>query len=88
MPLARWRIINSDDFKDLILQAALQDGTYDQLVPAELGELERAGERFWPRELAAIVHEEAAILVERAVRGAEKLRSENRVRLLRRLRGC
>jgi DNA polymerase III delta prime subunit len=67
VPLARWRIIDSDDFKDLILQAALQDGTYEPLVPPELGELERAGERFWPRELAAIVHGEAAILVERAV---------------------
>jgi predicted kinase len=67
IPLERWRIINSDDFKDLILHAALQDGTYDQFVPAELAELERTGERFWPRELAAIVHDEAAILVERAV---------------------
>jgi predicted kinase len=45
-------------------------------VPAELSELERAGERFWPRELAAIVHEEAAILVERAVKDSTA-RGEN-----------
>ena len=64
--LERWRVINSDDFKDLLLQAALADGSIEQLTPPELRELEAQGERFWPRELAAIVHDEAGQLVSRA----------------------
>jgi predicted kinase len=66
VPLERWRVINSDDFKDLLLETALADGSIAQLTPPELRELEAQGERFWPRELAAIVHDEAAQLVSRA----------------------
>jgi predicted kinase len=64
--LERWRVINSDDFKDLLLQTALADRSIEQLTPPELRELEAQGERFWPRELAAIVHDEAGQLVSRA----------------------
>ena len=66
IPLERWRVVNSDDFKDLLLEQALADGTIDQLTPPEL----RDGERVWPRELAAIVHEEAGILVGQATETA------------------
>ena len=66
-PGATWRTINSDDFKDLLLRAALDEGTYEELVPPALAELEAAGERFWPRELAALVHEEAGMLAREAI---------------------
>jgi predicted ABC-type ATPase len=62
----RWRVINSDDFKDRLLEAALADGSIDRLTPPEVRELYQQGERFWPRELAAIVHDEAGQLVSRA----------------------
>jgi hypothetical protein len=42
-----WRIIDSDVSKDLLLDAALEDGTYAELVPPVLAELDAAGERFW-----------------------------------------
>jgi len=54
-PADQWRVINSDDFKDLILRATREDGSYDELVPPAVAERQAAGERFWPRELAALV---------------------------------
>jgi predicted kinase len=66
-----WRIINSDDFKDLLLEHALRDGSYDSwILQGPLGELHRSGERLWPRELAALVHEEAGVLVDVAIDAA------------------
>lgn len=54
-----WRQIDPDDMKDRLLQQAQRDGSYDRLVPAGMGE---PGERFYPRELAALVHEESSLL--------------------------
>lgn len=68
--LGDWRVVNSDDFKDLLLQAALEDGSYAELVPPAIENLQTAGERFWPRELAALVHDEAGILVRSAIESA------------------
>lgn len=66
-----WRLVNSDDFKDELLQQALRDGSYHRrLVPAEVAELEAAGERFHPRELASLVHQESGMLAQRATRRA------------------
>lgn len=63
--------INPDDFKDELLVKALADGSYDSyLVPDEVRELEAAGEKFYPRELAALVHNESSILAKKAIRDA------------------
>lgn len=62
-----WLPINPDDFKDLLLKQALADGSYESyLVPEEVRELGSAGEKFYPRELAALVHTESSILAKTA----------------------
>lgn len=62
-----WLPINADDFKDELLQQARQDGSYDSyLLPDEVRALEAAGEKFYPRELAALVHTESSILAKKA----------------------
>jgi integrase len=66
-----WRIINSDDFKDQLLEQARRDGSYDSwLLQGQLAERQAPDERVWPRELAALVHQEAGLLVSRATRSA------------------
>ncbi|UYY81956.1 zeta toxin family protein [Arthrobacter sp. YA7-1] len=66
-----WLSINPDDFKDELLVKALADGSYDSyLVPDEVRELEAAGEKFYPRELAALFHNESSILAKKAIRDA------------------
>lgn len=65
--LEHWLPINADDFKDELLQQARQDESYDNyLVPEEVHALEAAGEKFYPRELAALVHTESSILAKKA----------------------
>ncbi|MFF9483035.1 zeta toxin family protein [Streptomyces sp. NPDC014733] len=58
-----WRQIDPDEMKDRLLQQAMRDGSYAQLVPEGMGE---PGERFYPRELAALVHEESSLLSKQA----------------------
>lgn len=66
-----WLIIDPDDFKDALLRQARRDGSYDShLMPEEVLELEDSGERFYPRELATLVHGESAILARKAIKGA------------------
>lgn len=66
-----WRVINSDEFKDALLTEAQRDGSYQTwLLQGHLGDLQAAGERFWPRELAALVHAEAGMLVNLALQTA------------------
>ncbi len=67
----QWLAINADDFKDDLLREAIQDGSYDSyLVPDEVRELEAAGEKFYPRKLASLVHNESSYLAKRATREA------------------
>ncbi|MEU7222328.1 zeta toxin family protein [Streptomyces chrestomyceticus] len=54
-----WRQIDPDEMKDRLLQQALRDGSYERMVPENMG---APGERFYPRELAALVHEESSLL--------------------------
>jgi chloramphenicol 3-O-phosphotransferase len=62
-----WLSINADDFKDELLRQVRRDGSYDgYLVPEEVRALEAAGEKFYPRELAALVHTESSILAKKA----------------------
>lgn len=67
----QWLAINPDDFKDLLLQQAKRDGSYNShLIPDEVRSLDAAGEKFYPRELAALVHNESSILAKKAIRDA------------------
>ncbi|WP_369745623.1 zeta toxin family protein [Paenarthrobacter sp. AMU7] len=67
----QWLSINPDDFKDDLLMQALADGSYESyMVPDEVRELESKGEEFYPRELAALVHNESSILAKKAIRDA------------------
>ncbi|WP_369745682.1 zeta toxin family protein [Paenarthrobacter sp. AMU7] len=67
----QWLSINPDDFKDDLLVQARADGSYESyMVPDEVRELEAKGEKFYPRELAALVHNESSILAKKAIRDA------------------
>lgn len=58
-----WRVVDPDEFKDEILKHALNDGTFSELLPENVRE---SGERFYPRELAPLVHDESVRLANRA----------------------
>lgn len=65
--MGQWRVVDADHFKDMLLREADADGSYDSwIVPADVRALEAAGERFYPRELASLVHVESARLAVRA----------------------
>lgn len=66
----RYLVIDADEFKRALLHEAVRDGSYESWIkPEEVADLERAGERFFPLELASLVHEESSRL-------AKKLRDE------------
>lgn len=68
---ATWRVVDADHFKEVLLRQAQEDGSYHtHLVPAEVRELEERGERFFPLELASLVHKESSILAHAARRQA------------------
>ena len=55
--------IDPDEFKTLLLHHAVADGSYETwLKPDAIKQLEAQGERFFPMELATLVHEESSIL--------------------------
>lgn len=55
--------IDADEFKTALLHQAITDGSYESWIkPAAVRELEVAGERFFPMEMAALVHEESSRL--------------------------
>lgn len=60
-----WLVVDADDFKTRLLREAIADGSYDQLLkPPEVQDRERAGEPFFPLELASLVHEESSRLAD------------------------
>lgn len=62
-----WLPLNADDFKDQLLLRARDDGTYESfLCPDAVRKHERQGEKFFPRELAMLVHEESSLLAKQA----------------------
>lgn len=66
-----WLPIDSDEFKHKLLREAQADGSYEGfLKPAAVREREAAGERFFPLELAALVHEESSFLAMRLQQAA------------------
>lgn len=59
----KYLVIDADEFKRSLLREAQADGSYDQwLKPAAIREREAQGERFFPLELASLVHEESSHL--------------------------
>ncbi|MDA8440163.1 MAG: zeta toxin family protein [Propionibacterium sp.] len=63
---AAWLTIDADEFKRALLREAIADGSYDSFIkPAQVKEREVAGERFFPLELASLVHEESSMLAKR-----------------------
>jgi hypothetical protein len=55
--------VDADEFKKLLLREALSDGSYDSWIkPHAVRDLEAQGERFYPLELASLVHEESSRL--------------------------
>ncbi|OZC96151.1 hypothetical protein CH275_26800 [Rhodococcus sp. 06-235-1A] len=66
--LADHRRIDADDFKTLLLQSAVEDGSIASLIPRPLRD--NFEEQFHPLELSALVHRESTILQERALSDA------------------
>lgn len=60
----KYLIIDADDFKAALLKQAQQDGSYETSIkPERVKDLEReTGQRFYPMELASLVHEESSML--------------------------
>ena len=59
----KYLVIDADEFKRSLLREAQADGSYDQwLMPDAIREREAEGERFYPLELASLVHEESSYL--------------------------
>lgn len=59
----KYLVIDADEFKRSLLSEAQADGSYDQwLVPDAIREREAERERFYPLELASLVHEESSHL--------------------------
>lgn len=55
----RWRELDADVFKRYLLEAALDDGTVEELLPPDLRAAPGEGSRFHPFELSALVHRES-----------------------------
>ena len=61
--VSRYRNIDADEFKAALLDAAARDGSLEQwLKPDAVRDLEAEGEKFFPLELASLVHEESSYL--------------------------
>ena len=62
----RYVVIDVDEFKELLLREAQEDGSYEQVFkPHEVRELEQQGEQFFPMDMASLVHEESSMLGDR-----------------------
>ncbi|MFE9235176.1 zeta toxin family protein [Cellulosimicrobium funkei] len=59
----QWLEIDPDEIKAQLLDAAAADGSYETFIkPPAVRELEAQGERFFPLDFAALVHEESSAL--------------------------
>ncbi|WP_431030906.1 zeta toxin family protein [Plantibacter sp. RU18] len=62
----QYLVIDADEFKQSLLREAQRDGSYESMIkPPEIRAREVVGERFFPLELASLVHEESSILAGR-----------------------
>lgn len=55
----RWRELDADVFKRYLLEAALDEGTVDELLPPQLRAAAKEGSGFYRFELSALVHRES-----------------------------
>jgi len=63
----KWHRVDADHFKEVLLRRAQADGSYEtRLVPPEVKELEARGEKFFPLEMASLVHAESSMLAQAA----------------------
>jgi hypothetical protein len=62
-----WRHLDADEFKHRLLQAAVGEGSLQQLLPEDLRTGPGQPSRFYPNELSALVHIESNLLLARAV---------------------
>ncbi|TFF12433.1 toxin component of a toxin/antitoxin system [Cellulosimicrobium terreum] len=59
----RWLEVDPDEIKTQLLDAAAADGSYETFIkPPAVREFEAQGERFFPLDFAALVHEESSAL--------------------------
>lgn len=59
----QWLEVDPDEIKTQLLDAAAADGSYETFIkPPAVRELEAQGERFFPLDFAALVHEESSEL--------------------------
>lgn len=67
----KFLVVDADEFKAALLEQAIVDGSYEDFIKRpEIHEREAAGERFYPMELASLVHEESSMLASRMRREA------------------
>ena len=66
IPAEQWLVLDADQMKDLLLDQAQRDGTYEHLILEQLRAL--PGGPVLPRELAALVHEESSALIKQLQR--------------------
>lgn len=66
----RFTIVDPDEFKTLLIRAAIDDGSINKLIPPEAAE---HGINLTPMELAALVHEESSSLAGRVRNDAIEL---------------
>jgi hypothetical protein len=59
---SEYRVIDADYFKDVLLERAVADGSLAALAPPEVTKAQAAGERFYPRDFASLVHLESSAL--------------------------
>ena len=66
---SRWRRVDADDFKQLLIEHEVATGAIDRMLPATVWEAARAGVgELRPLELSALVHVESTELMARALR--------------------
>ena len=70
--LQGYRRLDSDVVKDLLIERAVQDGIYDDLLSLVLAD----GAQLAPRELASLVHDESTVLID-SIRAVCVARREN-----------
>lgn len=61
------RYLDADKFKLRLLEAAVADGSLQELLPPELRAAAGQPSQFYPNELSALVHAESNVILERVV---------------------
>ncbi|MDT2006221.1 AAA family ATPase [Rhodococcus opacus] len=73
----QWRELDADVFKRYLLEAAVEDGTLQELLPPDLRVDPGQTSRFYPLELSALVHHESTVFLFTAAEREAVDRGEN-----------